>query len=326
MIVQSHITGRKPTFGPVSAKAVEYGIARFRDDLKGHIIEPLAFLSLVIWLENSLHMDVNTMIRKRLAFAASRGDAFEELIVLHLFRSFCHPVPLDAVFEFHGTIPLWIAGLSQIVGRVDGEYVPVRILDDTWLNPKVAVAHYAESIEEVMDWLEMSLTAPAILVPGILFGPDVMAWIEIDGQRVLLMGQLKSYLEGNVNSLDSETMVKALRSLHPDHWFKKSVRSLLVISFVIDILLQAERDRQSLINTISKYDVLRFVGAYPLPPDLNLKSMKVREAISALGTDQPLATIRVDDFRIKFTSEREDKNILAPMEYALDLKRKQKHG
>ena len=329
-VVQSHITGNRPIFGPVNAKAVEYGIARFReDDLKGHIVEPLAFLSLVTWLENSLHMDINTMIRSPLAYSSLRGSAFEELIILHLFRSFCRPVPLDAIFEFHGTTPSWRAGLAQIVGRVDGKYVPVRILsDDTWLNPKLAVVHYAENIKEVLDWLEVSgsPSAPAVLIPGNLSGPDIMAWVEINGRRVLLMGQMKSYLAGNVHSLDSETMVKAFQSLHPDHWFKSSVCFCLVIEFIIDILFQAECDRQSLINIISNYDVLRFVGAYPLPPDLNLRSEKVKEAISTLGTDVPLATIRVDEFRIKFTSEREHENVLAPMEYALECKRKRKRN
>ena len=80
------------------------------------------------------------MIQGRLAFSSLRGDDFEELIVLHLFRSFGHPVPLDAIFEFHSTIPAWRTGLVQIVSRVDGKYALLRVLgDDTWLNAKLAV-------------------------------------------------------------------------------------------------------------------------------------------------------------------------------------------
>ena len=81
----------------------------------------------------------------------------------------------------------------------------------------------------MLDWLEVSgsSSAPAILIPDNFFGPDVVAWVEINRWRVLqvLMGKMKSYPEGNAHSLDPETMVKVLRSLHPDHWFKASVRS-----------------------------------------------------------------------------------------------------
>ena len=33
------------------------------------------------------------------------------------------------------------------------------------------------------------------------------------------MGQLKSYLQGNKESLDAGTISYALTSLHPNHWF-----------------------------------------------------------------------------------------------------------
>lgn len=83
---------------------------------------------------------------------------------------------------------------------------------DNLLNPKiVALTHYAENIEEVLDQLEMSLTGSSKLVRGRLCGSDVMASVKIvEGSRVLLFGQLKPYLQGNVNSLDSETMADAL--------------------------------------------------------------------------------------------------------------------
>ena len=69
-IVQSHLTlGATPTFGPITERAVEYGVARLRDDHKGHIIEPLPFLSVMKWLETQgLDLESNP----RLRLAASR--------------------------------------------------------------------------------------------------------------------------------------------------------------------------------------------------------------------------------------------------------------
>ena len=53
-IVQSHLLqGESPTFGPVSAGLVEYGIARLREGHEGQIVEALAFLSLMKWLETT---------------------------------------------------------------------------------------------------------------------------------------------------------------------------------------------------------------------------------------------------------------------------------
>jgi hypothetical protein len=42
-----------PRFGPVTVDLVEYGIAWLREDHKGYIVEALAFLSLMKWLENN---------------------------------------------------------------------------------------------------------------------------------------------------------------------------------------------------------------------------------------------------------------------------------
>ena len=61
-IVQSHLLkGPSPTYGPVTARLVEYGIARLREGHKGQIVEPLAFLSLMRWLQrkNKLNLEAN---------------------------------------------------------------------------------------------------------------------------------------------------------------------------------------------------------------------------------------------------------------------------
>jgi hypothetical protein len=87
------------------------------------------------------------------------------------------------------------------------------------------VVDYASSIEETIDWLDKPDNASALLIPSHLFGPDVMARCRStsSNRTVLLMGQFKSYTSGNKESLNAETVVKALTSLQPDHWFKQAV-------------------------------------------------------------------------------------------------------
>ena len=84
---------------------------------------------------------------------------------------------------------------------------------------------------------------------------------------------------------------------------------------------QPSHQRQKLVDAIEKHRVLRFVGGYPLPPDLNLTAASVTQAIEALGPNVTLATIKLDAFKAHFISEG-DVRVLAPMEGALARKRK----
>ena len=85
---------------------------------------------------------------------------------------------------------------------------------------------------------------------------------------------------------------------------------------------QPSHQRQKFIDAIEKHRVLRFVGGYPLPPDLNLTAASVSQAIEALGPNVTLASIRLDAFKAHFISQGEARNILAPMEHALARKQK----
>jgi hypothetical protein len=87
-------------------------------------------------------------------------------------------------------------------------------------------------------------------------------------------------------------------------------------------LWQPSWQRQKLIDTIKKHDVLRFVAGYPLPPDLNSKATSVKEAIDALGANVALASFNLDLFRATFRSDDEAKNVLPPMDDALNRKQK----
>jgi hypothetical protein len=98
--------------------------------------------------------------------------------------------------------------------------------------------------------------------------------------------------------------------------------SFIIVLISLRILWQPSHQRQKLIDAIEKYDVLRFVAGYPLPPDLNSNATSVQEAIHALGPNVPLASFNLDEFRANFKSKSETKNALSPMDDALNRKRK----
>ena len=114
--------------------------------------------------------------------------------------------------------------MAHIIARLDEKdvAVPVDVLGGAPENPGLSVVHYASSIEDTIDWIDEPDAASALLIPSDLFGPDVMARYRLPSSNttVLLMGQFRSYTAGN---LDAETVVKALASLHPDHWFEQAV-------------------------------------------------------------------------------------------------------
>lgn len=215
-IIQSHLTkGSTPKFGPLPHKHVEYGIARLRNDHQGEIIEPLAFLSVVRWLETQKDLCLEANLIQDLGNQPYRGYAFEEVVILFLLRTFCRPTALNSVFKFHGTVPEWAGSETFIVGHLNDEEVPVNILEDPPRHPSLGVVQYAKSIEDVIQWLKKS-PASSVLVPIHVFGPDMI----IKCHGVLLMGQAKSYLDGNINELNAGTTADALQSLNPVNWFK----------------------------------------------------------------------------------------------------------
>jgi len=73
---------------------------------------------------------------------------------------------------------------------------------------------------------------------------------------------------------------------------------------------------------MEKHTILRFIGGYPLLPNLKLAASSVNQAIDVLGPNAALALIELDEFKSQFISEDEVKNVLAPMEHALTCKRK----
>src|SRR6266576_953140 len=117
-IVQSHLLkGQSPTYGPVTERLVEYGIARLRGGRTGQIVEPLAFLSLMRWLQGQRHLSLEANLRLRLGNESERGSAFEEVGNLYLLRALRDPVRFSTVFDFR-CIPSWADNMTRIVARL----------------------------------------------------------------------------------------------------------------------------------------------------------------------------------------------------------------
>jgi len=227
-VVQSHLLkGEKPTYGPVTDRLVEYGIAHLRverEEYKGQIDEPLAFLSIMRWLQDQDHVKIQANLRTRLGHdPAARGGAFEEVGILYLLRGLRNRVCFTSIFDFQCT-PSWADEMTHITTRLDNDDVDVDVLGEAPMNPGLSVVQSAKNIQEVIDWINND-TASAILIPGSQFGPDVMARCHSSpsNETVFLMGQSKSYTDGNKKTLAADTTADALKSLHPNHWFKRAV-------------------------------------------------------------------------------------------------------
>jgi hypothetical protein len=228
--------GQTPTYGTRRHQLVEHGIARLREEHKREIIEPLAFLSVMQWLEKQPQLNLRANLQLRLGDHSSCGTAFEEVAFLYLLRALRHPVPFTTVFDFiPRCTPSWADEKAYIVARRDKKDVPVDVLGGgAPENPGLSVAHYASNIEDIIGWIDELDTVSVLLIPGHLFGPDVMVRCRTypSKRNVLLMGQLKSYTVGNNASLNAQTVTEALTSLHPDHWFKHAVCLCYLVSLL----------------------------------------------------------------------------------------------
>ncbi len=197
------------------------------------------------WLEMRNDDTLGHNIQLRLGIHGARGGAFEELIVLYLLQALRYPTPLRTIFNFFGNPP-WAHRLARVVGCLEGQNVPVGVLGDAPENPSLSVVHFADHIDGIVQWIE-SRDAPAILISNNRFGPDVIMRCELSSlnsaappEDVFLMGQMKSYTEGNVNSPDATMMAHAINSLHEEHWFKRVVSALGPSSFLsyFDLLIE----------------------------------------------------------------------------------------
>jgi len=106
----------------------------------------------------------------------------------------------------------------------EGINVPVDVVGEPQRTCVLGLVQYAESIQDIVDWIENLGSAPAVLILHRDFGPDFMIQCKLSNSIVvLLMAQPKSYTQGTKTHLIAETMTEARTSLHEDHWFKQKV-------------------------------------------------------------------------------------------------------
>ena len=98
--------------------------------------------------------------------------------------------------------------------------------------------------------------------------------------------------------------------------------SFIIVPISLKILWLSNDERWKLIDAMGNHHVLRFVGGYPLGPDLHSKANSVQQESQGLGA---VASIHVDMFRSNFKTEDEWKSVLGPMDDALK-RRKRKAG
>jgi hypothetical protein len=101
--------------------------------------------------------------------------------------------------------------------------------------------------------------------------------------------------------------------------------SFIIVLISLRILWQPYHQRQKLIDAIEKHRVLRFVGGYPLAPDLNSDAASVKRAIDSIDAPDAnvaLASLRLDGFRANFKSRFEATHVLPPLCEALGRKQR----
>ena len=305
MVVQSHLIRGKFPYVPV--QMIEYGIARYYDKQTAQLVEPLAFVSLMKWLETQEDHRILSNLRRDLSLYDSRILDYKDLLVLYLLRTLRYPVPLSTIFNIHGSAPLWENAPAQIVGGLLGVDVPVVGSGHYLRYPHFGVVGSAANPEGIINWLENADTTPPILFATHLFGADVMARVHVkldDGNdmELIMMGRGKDDAY-----LDADTTIEALDSLNEDNWFEKKVD---------------DRDRrQKLVNAIKKHNVLYFAGRGPLPPDLDLDADS--DVSSTLGTNVSLAKIDLHGFEAEFLNKNEVTHVLnenEPMHVLMGMK------
>jgi hypothetical protein len=218
---------------------VECGLVHFIDNKEGAIIrEPLALVSIVRHFEErgfTLYSGIHDRVQG--TGRASKGEAFEEVVMLAVTQLFRRGTRLDEVFHFHGDTPAWATQTAQIVSRrVDGTLGAFDFPIGEPEIPSASIAYYAEHPADVEQWIKSMPTG--LCVPGQYMGPDFLAWLHLlDGRLLLLILQTKCYFSGNISALPAHVTAQAIQQTSPSNFFAKLVCPLnshmaCLISFV----------------------------------------------------------------------------------------------
>lgn len=212
-----HMTrGEYPIWYKEGKVLVESGLARFIGEGDKVVVEePMALVSI------GCHFETQGFVLERAIRAhlqSEKGLAFEEAVLLSCTRLFRRGARLDDVFEFHGNTPAWARQAAWIVTQGSGKIEVFDIVNWEPDVPSGGIAYYAKDPKDVQGWIESMSTGWCL--PGVLMGPDLMAWLRLnDGRLLLLLIQAKCYLEENIDTIEAEVTAKAIRSLNPDGFY-----------------------------------------------------------------------------------------------------------
>ena len=213
---------------------VQYGVARFTDINEGaiRVEEPLALTGILRHLE-----DMSYTIERDIKahFQVNRGLWFEEAVLLTVTRMLEKPAKLSSIFEFHDTIPEWAHSSARIVTRLPHDD-PSPFSISAPFDPTSIVACSAKDPEAVAHWLREGQGAWCI--PAVGMGPDLIAHLELEGgKQLVLFIQAKCHSSGNNETTSAKVTAKAIKSVTPSKIFPSLVRCWVISPYkFIDFL------------------------------------------------------------------------------------------
>ncbi|KAG8818209.1 hypothetical protein FRC17_010903 [Serendipita sp. 399] len=199
---------------------VEYGLARLIAQDASQVDEPLALISIVRHFETHGYTLAGS-IRRTLQY--NKAVAFENIVLYGVTQFFQSWETLGSMFSFYDENCPLAGRKGRIVSRTrTGEFVGFNVVTDQPVTPSSGIATKASNIAEVTAWIENGTTGWCI--PDMYMGPDLLAWIELeDGRPVLLAIQAKCYTSTG-RHLTGDVTNKAIQSLDPGHYYADLVR------------------------------------------------------------------------------------------------------
>jgi hypothetical protein len=206
-------------------KLVEHGLACFIGRISNDVMaeELVAHISILCHFKKEGYtLDNNVQAHMQCA----QGHALEEAILLSCTKLFQQGVHLDQVFQFHGEMPEWAYQGALIMTQLNGGTLKVfDIPNENPVVPSADLAYFAQGSKDVEHWIKSKDAGWCL--PSSYMGPNLMVWLCLDDEQLLLvLFQVKCYLNGNIHTIPAKITVGAIQSLSP-----KNILSKLVLFF-----------------------------------------------------------------------------------------------
>ncbi|PVF96380.1 hypothetical protein CPB86DRAFT_874942 [Serendipita vermifera] len=268
---------------------VEYGLARFPEEGKVEIVEPLAIISIIRYFESKGRTITRNILQ---SLQDNKGTAFEEAVLWAMTRLLRGQYRLTDILEFKGPAPDWASCTAQIVARSSNQFVDFDIITQQldWSGNSIAIR--AITVDQVTSWLKTGEAGWCL--PGPLMGPDLMARVRLDnGKIILLVIQAKCHMAGNVQTTAAQVSTSAIESLISKTWYHSIVKgnrgTRQRAQHKINSMLDAIDTENQSPASAGQRPILRIVASFPLVVDLNSRAKSVRAALDK--DSHPLALL-----------------------------------